>query len=99
MAVQEFPEYSSLQGPRDRPGVAPQPDGSLALPSPTQQTSASLDTLWLPGKRLGGRDPGIRPGVGLAKLLMEDLVALQVGLMWSTGLAGRSGSQAAAPTS
>lgn len=75
MALQEFPEYSGLQGRRDWPGVALQPDGGLAPPSPTQQTSASLYTLWLPGERLGGQDPGICPGVGLAKLLMEGLVS------------------------
>ncbi|CAM9750172.1 unnamed protein product [Rangifer tarandus platyrhynchus] len=62
----------------DRPGEAPQLDGSLAPPT---QASASPDTYWwLPGERLGGRDPGICPGVGLTELLMEDLVALQQGL-------------------
>ena len=74
---------TALSGPRDRPGAALQLDGRLAPPSPTQQTSASLDTLWLPGERLGGWDPGIHPGVGLAKLLMEDLVGFSRQEYWS----------------
>ena len=91
MAMQVFPEHRGLQGPDG------QARGSSAAgwqPGPAQPDFCITGHLLVvPGERLGGRDPGICPGVGLTELLMEDLVALQAGLMWSMGLAGGTGSR------